>query len=84
MLVHRRARRRGIGGALLAAAERSALSAGKTLLVPTPPATMPSACTRGRAGSGAADSELRAVADGARARPRTTSSSHRHLSTVIK
>ena len=33
MLVHRRARRRGIGGALLAAAERSALGAGKTLLV---------------------------------------------------
>jgi GNAT superfamily N-acetyltransferase len=33
MLVHRRARRQGIGGALLAAAERSARSAGKTLLV---------------------------------------------------
>ena len=33
MLVHRRARRRGIGETLLAAAERSALSAGKTLLV---------------------------------------------------
>ena len=33
MLVHRRARRRGIGAALLAAAERSALNAGKTLLV---------------------------------------------------
>jgi GNAT superfamily N-acetyltransferase len=33
MLVHRRARRRGVGGALLAAAEGSALSAGKTLLV---------------------------------------------------
>jgi GNAT superfamily N-acetyltransferase len=33
MLVHRRARRRGIGAALLAAAERRALSAGKTLLV---------------------------------------------------
>ena len=33
MLVHRRARRRGVGAALLAAAERSALSAGKTLLV---------------------------------------------------
>jgi GNAT superfamily N-acetyltransferase len=33
MLVHRRARRRGIGEALLAAAERSALGAGKTLLV---------------------------------------------------
>ena len=33
MLVHRRVRRRGIGAALLAAAERSALSAGKTLLV---------------------------------------------------
>jgi GNAT superfamily N-acetyltransferase len=33
MLVRRRARRRGIGAALLAAAERSALSAGKTLLV---------------------------------------------------
>jgi len=33
MLVHRRARRRGIGAALLAAAERTALSAGKTLLV---------------------------------------------------
>jgi GNAT superfamily N-acetyltransferase len=33
MLVHRRARRRGIGAALLMAAERGALSAGKTLLV---------------------------------------------------
>jgi GNAT superfamily N-acetyltransferase len=33
MLVHRRARRRGIGEVLLAAAERSALRAGKTLLV---------------------------------------------------
>jgi GNAT superfamily N-acetyltransferase len=33
MLVHRQARRHGIGAALLAAAERSALSAGKTLLV---------------------------------------------------
>ncbi|HEY3097839.1 MAG TPA: GNAT family N-acetyltransferase [Methylomirabilota bacterium] len=33
MLVHRRARRRGIGAALLAAAERSARRAGKTLLV---------------------------------------------------
>jgi GNAT superfamily N-acetyltransferase len=33
MLVHRRARRRGIGAALLVAAERGALSAGKTLLV---------------------------------------------------
>jgi len=33
MLVHRRARRHGIGAALLAAAERSALNAGKTLLV---------------------------------------------------
>ena len=33
MLVHRRARRRGIGAALLAAAERNALEAGKTLLV---------------------------------------------------
>jgi len=33
MLVHRRARRRGVGEALLVAAERSALSAGKTLLV---------------------------------------------------
>jgi GNAT superfamily N-acetyltransferase len=33
MLVHRRARRRGIGAALLAAAERSAHNAGKTLLV---------------------------------------------------
>jgi len=33
MLVHRRARRRGIGAALLLAAERSALDAGKTLLV---------------------------------------------------
>jgi len=33
MLVHRRARRRGIGEALLVAAERSALDAGKTLLV---------------------------------------------------
>ena len=33
MLVHRRARRQGIGEALLVAAERRALSAGKTLLV---------------------------------------------------
>ena len=33
MLAHRSARRRGIGAALLAAAERSALGAGKTLLV---------------------------------------------------
>ena len=33
MLVHRRARKRGIGAALLAAAERGALAAGKTLLV---------------------------------------------------
>ena len=33
MLVHRRARRRGVGAQLLAAAERSALDAGKTLLV---------------------------------------------------
>jgi GNAT superfamily N-acetyltransferase len=33
MLVHRRARGRGIGEALLVAAERSALRAGKTLLV---------------------------------------------------
>ena len=33
MLVHRRARRHGIGAALLVAAERAALSAGKTLLV---------------------------------------------------
>jgi GNAT superfamily N-acetyltransferase len=33
MLVHRRARRHGIGAALLHAAERSALAAGKTLLV---------------------------------------------------
>jgi GNAT superfamily N-acetyltransferase len=33
MLVHRRARRRGVGAALLAAAERGALDAGKTLLV---------------------------------------------------
>ena len=33
MLVHRRARRRGVGAALLTAAERSALEAGRTLLV---------------------------------------------------
>jgi GNAT superfamily N-acetyltransferase len=33
MLVHRRARRHGVGAALLAAAESAALSAGKTLLV---------------------------------------------------
>jgi GNAT superfamily N-acetyltransferase len=33
MLVHRRARKRGVGAALLMAAERSALGAGKTLLV---------------------------------------------------
>lgn len=33
MLVHRRARRRGIGGALLAAAEQAARAAGRTLLV---------------------------------------------------
>lgn len=33
MLVHRRARRQGVGAALLAAAERCALELGKTLLV---------------------------------------------------
>ncbi len=33
MLVHRRVRRRGVGAALLASAERSALELGKTLLV---------------------------------------------------
>jgi GNAT superfamily N-acetyltransferase len=33
MLVHRRARRRGVGAALLAAAEQGAAAAGKTLLV---------------------------------------------------
>lgn len=33
MLVHRRARQQGVGGALLVAAEQSALRAGKTLLV---------------------------------------------------
>ena len=33
MLVHRRARNQGVGAMLLAAAERSALEAGKTLLV---------------------------------------------------
>lgn len=33
MLVHRQARRRGVGAALLVAAEQSALNAGKTLLV---------------------------------------------------
>jgi GNAT superfamily N-acetyltransferase len=33
MLVHRRARRLGVGAALLAAAEQSALNAGRTLLV---------------------------------------------------
>ena len=33
MLVHRRARRQGVGAALLAAAERESLNAGKTLLV---------------------------------------------------
>jgi GNAT superfamily N-acetyltransferase len=33
MLVHRRVRRRGVGAALLAAAERGALDAGRTLLV---------------------------------------------------
>lgn len=33
MLVHRRARRHGVGAALLAAAERSAVAAGRTLLV---------------------------------------------------
>jgi GNAT superfamily N-acetyltransferase len=33
MLVHRRARRRGVGAALLCAAERAALAAGRTLLV---------------------------------------------------
>lgn len=33
MLVHRRGRRRGVGAALLAAAERAALGSGKTLLV---------------------------------------------------
>lgn len=33
MLVHRRARRQGVGAALLAAAEKSAIKAGRTLLV---------------------------------------------------
>lgn len=33
MLVHRRARKQGVGAALLAAAERNALAAGRTLLV---------------------------------------------------
>jgi GNAT superfamily N-acetyltransferase len=33
MLVHRRARKQGVGAALLAAAERSALESGKTVLV---------------------------------------------------
>ena len=33
MLVHRQARRQGLGAALLAAAERTALDAGRTLLV---------------------------------------------------
>jgi len=33
MLVHRRARRRGVGAALLAAAERCALEAERTVLV---------------------------------------------------
>lgn len=33
MLVHRRARRKGVGAALLVAAERAALEAGRTLLV---------------------------------------------------
>jgi GNAT superfamily N-acetyltransferase len=33
MLVHRQARRRGVGAALLAAAEQCARDAGKTLLV---------------------------------------------------
>lgn len=33
MLVHRRARRGGVGGALLCAAERAALAVGRTLLV---------------------------------------------------
>jgi len=33
MLVHRRARRQGVGAALLVAAERAALAAGRTLLV---------------------------------------------------
>jgi len=33
MLVHRRVRRRGVGAALLAAAERTAVALGKTLLV---------------------------------------------------
>ena len=33
MLVHRRARKRGVGAALLAAAEKAALKAGRTVLV---------------------------------------------------
>jgi GNAT superfamily N-acetyltransferase len=33
MLVHRRARRAGVGAAVLAAAERAAFEAGRTLLV---------------------------------------------------
>lgn len=50
MLVHRLARRRGLGEALLRAAEAAALQAGKTLLVLHTPAPTPNASTSVSAG----------------------------------
>ena len=51
MLVHRRARRRGIGAAVLNAAEDVARELGKTLLVLDTASRMPSASTNAAAGS---------------------------------
>ena len=52
MLVHRKVRRRGVGAALLAAAENGALRAGKTLLVlDTVTGARASDCTPVKAGS---------------------------------
>ena len=53
MLVHRRARRQGLGAALMRAAERAAPNAARRCWCSTPsPAATPSACTRAWAGSG--------------------------------
>lgn len=54
MLVHRRVRYRGVGVALLLAAERSAFSAGKTLLLLDTVAVMPDVCMHAKAGNAAA------------------------------
>jgi GNAT superfamily N-acetyltransferase len=54
MLVLRRVRRRGVGAALLAAAERSALALARRCWCSTRPAAMPSVSMHGKAGSVAA------------------------------